>query len=177
MCGNNNKVLFTSWTMKSSLALLKYVIGCWTRLETIYVLHQDFFLRVTMELEGPKRLIFYAYVIHCHDPMGFVVGEAIEVVSLQMFGTVAEICRFNSFNIDFHCFFFLLLPNVFIVTRKVGGEEWEKVKHEVNSENYPFWTYIKKKLACPLLGAWSFLLVHVHFTPSQCAQRIFEMYF
>ena len=59
-----------------------------------------------MELEGPKKLIFYAYVIHCHDPMGFVVGEAIEVVSLQMFGTVAEICGFNSFNIDFLCLFF-----------------------------------------------------------------------
>ena len=30
----------------------------------------------------------------------------------------------------------------------------------------PFWTYIKKKSAHSLCGAWSFLLVHILLTPS-----------
>jgi hypothetical protein len=72
-----------------------------------------------MELEGSKRLIFHAYSIHCHDPMGFAVGEAKEVVSLQMFGTVVERCCFNNFNIDF-LWFFPFFAKRFIVTRKEG---------------------------------------------------------
>jgi hypothetical protein len=95
------------------------------------------FLRVTMELEGSKRLIFHAYIIHCHDPMGFAVGEAKEVVSLQMFGTVVERCCFNNFNIDF-LWFFSFFCQTFHSYKEGRGEEWEKVKHEVNYEHCPF---------------------------------------
>ena len=43
----------------------------------------------------------------------------------------------------------------------------EKVKHEESCQYYPFWTYILKKPAHPFFGAWSLLLVHIRFTPSQ----------
>ena len=34
-------------------------------------------------------------------------------------------------------------------------------------QNYPFWTYVKIKSAHTFFGAWSFLLIHVWFTPSE----------
>ena len=40
-------------------------------------------VRVTMELEVPKRPIFKPTFIHYHDPTGFAMGEAKEVLSLQ----------------------------------------------------------------------------------------------
>ena len=41
------------------------------------------------------------------------------------------------------------------------------VKLEFVSQNYPFWAYIKKNSTRSLFGAWSVLLVHVRFTPSE----------
>ena len=35
---------------------------------------------------GPQKVYFQAYIIHCHGPISFVVGEAKEVLSLQMLG-------------------------------------------------------------------------------------------
>jgi hypothetical protein len=34
-------------------------------------------------------------------------------------------------------------------------------------QNCLFWAYIEKKSAHSLFGAWSFLLVHIQFTPSE----------
>ena len=53
-----SNVLFTSWTMKSSRAPLKYVIDHWTCHGTTFGLHQEKDVRVTMELEVPKRHYF-----------------------------------------------------------------------------------------------------------------------
>ena len=53
-----SNMLFTSWTMKSSRAPLKYVIGHWTCHGTTFGLHQEKDVRVTMELEVPKRPYF-----------------------------------------------------------------------------------------------------------------------
>ena len=50
--------MFTSWTMKLSLALLKYIIGHCTCLGTILVYIKEKNVRVTMEFEVPKRFIF-----------------------------------------------------------------------------------------------------------------------
>ena len=75
--------------------------------------------------------------------------------------TMVEECRFDILNLFF-------LPNVSIVTifRK-KEEEGEKFKHEDNSQTTIF-GHISKKLAHPFFfGAWSFLLVHIWFTPSQ----------
>ena len=44
---------------------------------------------------------------------------------------------------------------------KMKTREWSNLKL---FQNYPFWTYIKKKLDILFFGVWSFLLVHIQFT-------------
>ena len=39
-----------------------------------------------MELEVPKRPPFTPTFTHCHGPMSFAMGEAKEILSLQMSG-------------------------------------------------------------------------------------------
>ena len=34
-------------------------------------------------------------------------------------------------------------------------------------QNFPFWTYMKKKPTHAFLGAWSFLFIQIWFTPSE----------
>ena len=53
--------------------------------------------------------------------------------------------------------------------KKIMGEENMKTKEDKKNgqtlifQNFPFWTYIQK-IAHSLFGAWSFSLVHIHFT-------------
>ena len=51
------KGMFTPRTMKSSQGLLKFVIGCWTRLGITSVYTKEKIVRVTMKFEVPKRHI------------------------------------------------------------------------------------------------------------------------
>jgi len=46
-------------------------------------------------------------------------------------------------------------------------EDTRMVKFELFFLNYTLWTYIIKKSPQPLLGAWSFLFVHIRFTHSE----------
>ena len=50
--------LFTLWILKSSQGLVKYVIGCCTRLETtlIYTKERKKIVRVTMKFEVSKDI-------------------------------------------------------------------------------------------------------------------------
>ena len=52
------KGLYTSWIIKSSLASLKYEIGHWTHVGTTSVYIKKRNVKLIMELEVPKRLIF-----------------------------------------------------------------------------------------------------------------------
>ena len=52
------KGMFPSWTMKSSLVPLKYVIGCWTRPGTTSVYIKEKNAKGIMEFEVLKRFIF-----------------------------------------------------------------------------------------------------------------------
>ena len=70
--------------MKSSFALLKYVIGGWTRPKSISVYIKKKNVRVIMETWGSKKVYYHTYIIHYHGPTNFVVGRAKEVLSLQM---------------------------------------------------------------------------------------------
>ena len=54
-------------------------------------------------------------------------------------------------------------------------EEEEKVKHEEESPNCPF-LYIFLKTNTSIFGAWSLLLVHVRFTPSQRPKGFFNVF-
>ena len=51
-----------------------------------FSLHWGKNVKVAMGFEIPKMHFFKAYITHCHDPTGFVVGEAKEVHSLQILG-------------------------------------------------------------------------------------------
>ena len=91
-------------------------------------------VRLNMELEVPKR---FSFNLHC--PLsctnGFCNGRgkrgflATNVTRPMLRNAVFAIKKKLKFAKRF-----------FIVTSKEG----EKVKHEGNSENFPFWTYIKK---------------------------------
>ena len=50
--------------------------------------------------------------------------------------------------------------------KKRRGSNMRK-KKEKNPQRTLFWTNIKKKIAHPLFGAWSLLLVHIWYTPSE----------
>ena len=46
-------------------------------------------------------------------------------------------------------------------------EDKRVVKLDFNFQDFPYWTYIFKKISTLLFGAWSFLLVHIQLTPSE----------
>ena len=37
-------------------------------------------------IRGPQKVYFQVYIIHCHGPTGFALGEAKEVLLLQILG-------------------------------------------------------------------------------------------
>ena len=53
------------------------------------------------------------------------------------------------------------------------GEEKMKIREKkewsnlILFQNCPIWTYIEEKISTFTFGAWSFLLVHIWFTPSE----------
>ena len=53
--------------------------------------------------------------------------------------------------------------------------EDEGKRRRKNDQNCPLWTYIKRKATHLLLGAWSFLLNHIRFTPSEESQRLCKL--
>jgi hypothetical protein len=104
--------------------------------------------------------------MHCHGPKGFAVGEAKEVLSLHTKGPWQReaILIFSN---HFVLLLFFIFAKHFHGYEERRKEEGEKIEHEENSPNCPFWTYISKKYAHPFLGAWSLLFIYVQFTPSQ----------
>ena len=71
--------LFTPWTMKSSQGLVKSAIGYWTCLGTTSITPRKK-SQSDHEAQGPQKTYFKAYTMNMHDLMGFVVGEAKEVL-------------------------------------------------------------------------------------------------
>ena len=71
---------------------------------------------------------------------------------------MVEKCRFN--------ILIFILPNVFHGCKEGREEEGEKVNMKENPKTGLF-GYILKNQHVQLLGAWSLLLVHIWFTPSQ----------
>ena len=79
------KELFTPWTMKSSLAPLKHSIGHWLNSsQDHFGLHQEKDVRVTMSLEVSKCPFWRPALSTIMVQMGFAMGEAKEVLLLQM---------------------------------------------------------------------------------------------
>ena len=67
----------------TSATALKYVIGL---SPYHFGLHQEKKWKSDHRTWGPPNAYFKAYIIHCHGATWFAVGEAKEVLSLQMLG-------------------------------------------------------------------------------------------
>ena len=61
--------------MKSSQSPIKHVIGCWTSLGTTLIYTKEE-CQSAHGVQGLQKTYFKAHIIHGHGPMGFVVGEA-----------------------------------------------------------------------------------------------------
>ena len=100
---------------------------------------------------GPHKAYFQVYIIHCHGPTCYVMGEAKEVFQCKCQGTMAKKCQF--------------MPNIF--QKKKGRRS--------NMKEVPkttLFVHILTKSTHPHFGAWSLLLVDVWFTPSQGPKRL-----
>jgi hypothetical protein len=65
---------------------------------------------------GPQKTYFHAYIIYYHGPTGFEVGEAKEVLSLQMLGDYGK-------TMSRYLIILFFLPNFSTVTRQKGKKE------------------------------------------------------
>ena len=68
------------------LAPLQYVIGYWTHPKTTSVYIKKKKCKSDHETWDLQNVYFHAYIMHCHGPTGFAMGEAKEVLSLHMMG-------------------------------------------------------------------------------------------
>ena len=132
------KGLITLWTIKSSLAPLKYVIGHWTHPGIVLIYIKKKNVRVTMELEVPKGL--YSTL---HYPLlwfnKFCSGRDKKVLSLQMSGDHGNEMLFLIFN-----FLIFFRSSVFHTYKKRSEKGGKGQKHEENSPKCHFRIYIKK---------------------------------
>ena len=73
-----------------------------------------------------------------------------------------------------------LLSNIFHAMffgeEKMTTREWSKFIYLFIS-NLPIWGHILEKSTHSFFGAWSFLLVHIRFMPSEGAQRLCNLLF
>ena len=120
-------------------------------------------IRVTMELEVPKRPIFKLTLSTAVVQQVCSGRRKKRFCHYKCHGSMAKKCQFLIFS--------FLSNDVFHIYKEWRGEEEEKVKHEEKSQNYPLWTYIKTSTH-PLFGASSLLLVHIWFTPRLGTQRL-----
>jgi hypothetical protein len=67
-----------------SLASLKYVIGCQARPMTTLLYIKKNKCKSDYKTWGFQKANFQAYIIHCHGPTSFAVGEAKKGLSLQI---------------------------------------------------------------------------------------------
>ena len=119
---------------------------------------------------GLEKAYFHAYIVHCHGPTIFDVGEAKEVLLQQRSGDHSIGTSFWSF------FIFLILfcrKILFIVMRKEGkkkkkGDTRKKIPKMLFLEIY-------KKFAHPLLlhGHFSWSTFSLHLIRGPHALRIF----
>ena len=87
---------------------------------------------------GPQKAYFHAYIIHCHDPVGFAMGKVKEVLSLQMSRDHGKQMFIWTFLASFFFLCLSFLPTVSIVTKREGEEEGENVQQEATFPKMPY---------------------------------------
>ena len=141
--------------MKSSQGHVKSVIGCWAHLGTTSIYTKE---KMSSDhgVWGPQKTYFKAYIIYWHGPRVLLWERQKRCYGRKMQGPMVEKYSYNQFLINFF----------------YGEEEMKTKKRQKYDQIWfffqkcPFWTYIKKSTHS-LFGAWSFLLVHIQFTPSE----------
>ena len=141
--------------MKLSQAPITSVIGCWSRpgitlVNTEEKCHSDHGVR------GPQKTYFKTYITHWHGQTGFCVGR----------GKGGALVEKGKGLWQRNIVMFKILTNFF------GGREYEdkrmvKLVFFVFFSKVPFLNIYQTKSMHSLFGAWSFLLVHIQFTPNE----------
>ena len=107
------------------------------------------------EVWGTQKMYLNAYIVHWHGPTGFAVGETKEVPSRERQGPMTKKWCSSNFLMNFFG----------------GGEDEDKrmVKLEFCFflSTLPCLGIYMYKINTFTFGAWSFLLVHIQFTPSE----------
>ena len=103
-----------------------------------------------MEFEVPQRHTFKAYIIHWHGLTGFAVGRQMRCYGRKKVGAHGR----NDVMINFW----------WDVLWWRDDEEKRMLKFDFLSQRCLFGTYTKQSTHS-LLGAWSFLWIHIQFTP------------
>ena len=158
------KGLFVPWNMKSSQGHVKVVIS-WTHSRTTLVYSKKFFSKWPWSLGFPKDIFWGLHYPLTWSNM-YWVGRgkrgALEGKKKgKRLGPMAE-----------KCCYIKKIKNSFLEKRRWKQEktrEWSNLDFIFYFifQNYLFWTGIKKISTHSFFGVWSFLLVHIRFTPSE----------
>ena len=164
-----NSILFywTSTIIKSSQGLIKYAIGCWTRPMTVLFYTKEKKCQSDRGVWGPQKTYFKAYIIHWHCSTSLWWERQKRCSDRKRQVHVIKKYHYESF---------------------FWGEIDDEDKRRQNngwicffSSFFSFKTIIfgrmLKKLAHYFFGAWSFLLVHIRFTPSEGPKGFVNWFF
>ena len=136
--------LESTWTKVHYLILL-----CWD----CRGLHQGTHVRVTMELEDPKRSMKTLFMVMGQHVLWWESHN--KFLHYKNWGTMIEKCRFDTLQSNF-----ILLPYVYVVKRMLKGRSRERRwSMKIKYLNCLFGAYIKRNSTHSLFGAWSLLLV------------------
>ena len=146
--------------MTSSQGPVKYVIGCWTCPGTTSIYTKEK-CQSDYGVRGPQKTCCKAYLIHKHGRTIFALGEARRGALVgKKQRPVAEKCCCDK------------KKNQWIFFGR-GGEEKTKTREDKRMINPDLFIYYQTALFGPMLTKsahsllvhWSFLLVHIQFTP------------
>ena len=134
-------------------------------------LHQGIHISVTMEFEVPN-----IHILRLTLSIDVVQRVLWWERQKRRFGRKGKglwprKCWYNDF----------LMIFLFEKWRQEKTREWSNMFflsiYYLSFQNYPFWTCIKKKISTFVFGAWSFMLVHIQFTPSEGPKDFINLYF
>ena len=155
------KGLFTSWTMKSSQGPIKIVIGCWARPGTTSVYTKGNMSEWPWSSRSSTN-IFWGLLHPLTSSNGYFGGRGKRGALVEKVGRGAMAKK---------CFYVKILMNFFW---------WEEKTREWSNLNFlktTLFGHIFKKTMTFTFGAWSFLSVHILFTPGERPKCIVKCFF
>ena len=153
--------MFALWTMKSSQDHVKSMIGCWTHSASIHTKEKN--IRVIMGFEVPKRHILRRTLfINTVQHVLWWERQKRWVGKIRQ-RPMAEKWCYNGYLMIF-----------FEKWREMKTREWSTlILFYFNFQNCPCWTYVTKISTNSFFGAWSFLFIHIWFTPIEGPKALY----